>query len=685
MSRNNPRKWQRLAQRHGVQPSYIDNLGKKQTISEETLRLILAQLGASEEERGWPVIEPVAVCWHNARSHVTVRLPAREIARATLRLRMEDGGEECIPLRKLTGLRESKVEAEKIAELRLDVPELPIGYHSLVVERRDQMHEALLISAPKKLYVEPRRQWGAFMPLYAAHSRASWGAGNLGDWRSLCRWIGGLGGSVMGTLPLMAASLDGPACEPSPYSPASRLFWNEFFIDIAAVPEFKHSKAALKLAGSTELTQQIAQFRRAELIDYKAQWALRRRVLEVMARDFFSKSSARYGEFRKFLKARPEVEEYARFRAACDRAQKSWHTWGAEAKAGRLEDYSDDTKSFYLYVQWITQQQMDGVLQTCRDSGVKFYLDLPLGVNPDGFDAWRYRDFFAKGVSTGAPPDSFFTKGQDWGFAPLHPQRTRELQYRYVIDYLRFQMRHTGLLRIDHVMGLHRLWWVPHGFPASAGAYVRYLAEEWYAILSVESHRHKTTLVGENLGTVPPEVNKSMDRHGLRRMYVLQYEQPVKGPLRTPEAPVVASVNTHDMPSFAAHWRGLDLADRADLGLLPKKSAAAEKRQRERLKKNFMAFLRKQKLLRNKKADAKKVLEGALRFLAASPAETVLVTLEDLWSEERSQNVPGTSTERPNWRRKARRTIEDICSDQQLAAWLRGAMERTDPSKPETR
>ena len=140
----------------------------------------------------------------------------------------------------------------------------------------------------------------------------------------------------------------------------------------------------------------------------------------------------------------------------------------------------------------------------------------------------------------------------------------------YVIDYLRFQMKHTGLLRIDHVMGLHRLWWVPHGYPASAGAYIRYPAEELYGILSVESHRHKTTLVGENLGTVPPEVNKSMDMHGVRRMYVLQYEQQPKGSLAVPERAVVASVNTHDMPSFAPHWSAADIDDRADLGLIPK-------------------------------------------------------------------------------------------------------------------
>jgi 4-alpha-glucanotransferase len=352
--------------------------------------------------------------------------------------------------------------------------------------------------------------------------------------------------------------------------------------------------------------------------------------------------------------------------------------WSEDAKNGKLtkSDFSEEVKSFYLYVQWIAQEQMDEVLRACRETGVKFYLDLPLGVNPDGFDAWRYRGFFAPQVNAGAPPDSFFTKGQDWGFAPLHPQRTRELKFRYVIDYLRFQMRHTGLLRIDHVMGLHRLWWVPHGFPASEGAYVSYPADELYAILSVESHRHKTMLVGENLGTVPPEVNKSMDRHGLRRMYVLQYEQQPKGPLRAPEKQVVASVNTHDMPSFAAHWNGLDIDDRFDLGLIAKKDISKERKNRESARKSLVSFLRNQKLLKTARSTTEEVLDAVLRYLGKSRAETVFVTLEDLWNEERSQNVPGTSTERPNWRRKSKRTLEEVFADDELAQRLRTLLKR---------
>lgn len=661
----------REAQACGIQTSYIDNTGKKQFASEETLRLILDRFGPSKSERAVPVIEPVLVRWQNTKSQFLLRLPARELNDATFRLRVEGGEEESIPLREIAGVADRLDPTGEIAELMLDIPELPTGYHSLFLESASGTYESMLIAAPPKLYAERSRQWGAFLPMYAAHSQRSWGAGNFSDYRQLCEWLGGVGGKVMGTLPLLSAFLDRPICEPSPYSPSSRLFWNEFFVDVTAVPEFQNSTEAKKLAGSTEMNRKLASFRASEFIDYKEQWSVRRRVLELMAREFFASKPSRFAAFRTYLQERPEVEEYARFRAACDQTGVSWQNWSDQIH------YSGETKDFYLYIQWLAQEQMDELLKACRRSGVKFYLDLPLGVNPDGFDAWRYRDFFAPQISVGAPPDSFFTKGQDWGFAPLHPERTRELKYRYVIEYLRFQMRHTGLLRIDHVMGLHRLWWVPQGYPASAGAYVRYPAEELYAILSVESHRHRTTLVGENLGTVPPEVNKSMDRHGLRRMYVLQYEQKPKGDaLREPQASEVASVNTHDMPSFAAHWKGLDIEDRMDLGLIQKKNLALEKAGRATLRENLVSFLRKRRLLKTNRPNTEEVIEALLLFLSKSPAETVLVTLEDLWAEERSQNVPGTSAERPNWRRKASRTVEQIKADRKLEGFLRQLVRR---------
>jgi 4-alpha-glucanotransferase len=328
----------------------------------------------------------------------------------------------------------------------------------------------------------------------------------------------------------------------------------------------------------------------------------------------------------------------------------------------RPGDYREAAKRYHLYAQFVAQEQMDALLQAGKRSGVHLYLDLPLGVNGAGYDTWREQKLFVLNASAGAPPDVFFTKGQNWGFAPLHPQRLREQGYRYVLDYLRFQMRHTDMLRIDHVMNLHRLYWIPKGASAADGAYVTYPADELYAIFCLESHRHRTMLVGENLGTVPPEVNAAMGRHRFRKMYVLQYELPpdAKHPPRLPPKRCVASVNTHDMPPFAAFWQGDDIGDRARLRLIRGKKRREQERERTKVKESLLKFLARRGLLQKEAHDAASVLNACLRWLVSSRAETALINLEDFWLEKRQQNVPGTSTERPNWRRKARYTFEEI-------------------------
>src|SRR3990172_6909058 len=222
----------------------------------------------------------------------------------------------------------------------------------------------------------------------------------------------------------------------------------------------------------------------------------------------------------------PEVEDYARFRATGERQRAPWPSWSRPLCDGVLTegDYDERARRYHLYVQWVAREQIRVLSEHSRRAGVNLYLDLPLGVHPHSYDVWREREAFVLGVSGGAPPDVVFTQGQDWGFPPLHPEAIREQGYRYVIAYLRHQLQHTTLLRIDHVMGLHRLFWIPKGLEARDGVCVRYPAEELYAIFCLESHRHRASIVGENLGTVPAYVNSAMARHNLHRMYVLQYE-----------------------------------------------------------------------------------------------------------------------------------------------------------------
>jgi 4-alpha-glucanotransferase len=672
-----------LAQRVGIQPSHLDMTGRTRAASPRTLAALLQIWGIPAGNRDqirsalreqdlllWRrAVDPVIVAWDGRPVKTELRLPASLQGKPVkCRLAMESGEGKpivCRPKSSRISWR-IKVGREEFIAQRLALPRLPEGYHELRLEAGGQIWSSSVISAPTRGYSPPaaRKSWGAFLPMYAARSEQSLGAGSLGDWQRLSEWVASQGGKVMATLPLLAAFLDYPTCEPSPYSPASRLFWNEFYLDLPRVPEFARCGAAQALFQSSPFRRQIENFRQSELIDYRAEYAARRQVLELLAAFFFRSDSPRQRQFRRFLRERPLAEEYARFRAVCERTKTSWRNWDDRLRQGILQpgDYRESDKNYHLYVQWLAQERTTEFLKQCRASDLRFYLDLPLGVHPDGFDVWRERDAFALPASAGAPPDMFFSQGQDWGFSPLHPGRIREMGYRYLIDSLRFQMRHATMLRIDHVMGLHRLYWIPQGFPAAEGAYVSYAAEELFAILNLESHRCQTILVGENLGTVPPEVNQAMARHGLRQMCVVQFEVPREPgqPLRPPPARAVASVNTHDTPPFAAYWRGLDLELRAELGLISRTALRRELSSRRKQNLNLANFLRRKGWLKGPVLDERAVLRACLAWLGASPAEVVLVNLEDLWLETHPQNVPGTSTERPNWRRKARLTIEQI-------------------------
>ena len=686
MKSNFARQLHKLAELSGVHPSFIDAANERKTASPEVLAGVLKALGVpagNEKEirdslranRRKPYrqcLEPVTVAWDQCPAKIICHLPAKlSNKRLHLRLSFENGHVAQMALKPHV-LGSEEIGGERFVGMEFILPPLPFGYHTWKVSAGDCEYRTLILAAPTRSFSEPtaKRSWGAFLPLYAAHSDKSWGAGNFSDWERLSDWLGSQGGKVAATLPLLAEFLDYPVCEPSPYSPASRLFWNEFFLDIPSVPEFARCREAQALVRSKAFQTQLRSFRGSEFIDYRIQWAARRSVLELLAEYFFTKASPRRAEFEKFLRERPEVKSYAAFRAVCDKLKTSWHHWPQRLREGtvRKRDYDASAQQFHLYVQWLAHGQMEDLIRRTEKNGVQLYLDLPLGVNPDGYDVWCERDSFVLEASAGAPPDLFFSKGQDWGFAPLHPQRIRESGYKHVLAFLRFQMQHARLLRIDHVMGLHRLYWVPRGFDASQGTYVNYPAAELHALFNLESHRHRTRLVGENLGTVPTEVNDSLARHGWREMFVVQFQErsDPKAALWPAPALSVASLNTHDTPTFAAHWRGDDLVERVRLGLLPRHQLRGAKKNREKLKSALVKFLKAHGLLKNRNPGPQEVLRAVLAWLKAGESEIVLVNLEDLWLEKRPQNVPGTSSERPNWRRKAKFTLEQIFQDPRL-------------------
>jgi 4-alpha-glucanotransferase len=547
------------------------------------------------------------------------------------------------------------------------------GYHSMQVEASAQRQalelQTTVISAPVRCYSpsRSRKSWGVFIPLYALRSRGDWGTGDFASLNQLHQWARSLGASWMGTLPLLSTFLDHP-CEPSPYMPVSRLHWNELYIAPELEPEFAESSAVRRIAATSHWRDALRRIRQTPLVEYREAMLLKRRVLEAMAEEIHRRQSPRTKAFLQYVASNPDLNRYARFRAVHEQRGTKWTQWPTRMKDGTLTSPDSDAKRerYHRYVQWIAELQLARISNQEPTRGL--YLDFPLGVHPQGYDVWRNQRLFALSATAGAPPDDLFPGGQNWGFPPLHPEAIRKHGYRYFRDCLRHQMRHAKLLRIDHVMGLNRLYWIPEGIATRDGVYVEYRSEEMYAVLSLESHRAGTTIVGENLGTVPPAVTHAMKRHRALGMYVLQFSlsPSVKKPIVAPARERVASVNTHDTPTFAAFLRGGDISDFQRLGVFTPESAARKREDRKRV----VAALAKTFGIKDVRGSSaqRQLLSRCLRWMAESPANIAMVNLEDTWLEQRPQNIPGTGAgtknpDQPNWRRKARYTLEQILSD----------------------
>ena len=691
-------KLRQLAAAYGVRPSYQNILdGRRRQASAEVLVSILRALGAplthpdeasrAFRERRQQIFhrgpEPVSVVWDGRAGRVHLRLPAGQGIRSWgCSFRLECGGEhtwEISPGRTEPSWLAKKVSVEGSPYWEMDIRlpgSLPLGYHTLEIEAGKYHYKSLVISAPREAFVGSsglaNKSWGVFIPVYALRSEANWGVGDFGDLKALMDWVDTRGGSIVGTLPVLAAFLDEPF-NPSPYAPVSKLFWNELFLDLNNIPEIEHSPEAQSFLASEAFRVEKADLQSQALVDYRRTMALKRRVLEPLSRVMFERPSERQNEFFRYVEGHADLKDYAQFRAACDRRRASWWTWPDRLREGRLRpgDYDVDVMRYHLYVQWLAEQQIRTFAKGCNSNGQGLYLDLPLGVNSDGYDVWRERSSFVLDVSAGSPPDGFFTRGQSWGFPPMHPEKMREGGYNYLRKALRHHLAHACVLRIDHVMGLHRLFCVPRGYEPRDGAYVQYPAEEMYAILALESARNSAMIVGEDLGTVPGYVRPAMARHKIQRMYVLQFEVSPneKEALSRPSEDSLAALNTHDMPPFASFWEGLDVEDRVDLHLLDQEGAVAELSSRSKLRNALVRYLR---LARRQGVEPSivDVLKAALQYLGKSPNRLAILNLEDLWFEKQPQNVPGTCNERPNWKRKSRYDLRQIMKMREVGEML---------------
>lgn len=558
---------------------------------------------------------------------------------------------------------QGQVHCVRTAHVALD----EIGYHSARWRVLGSQGEALAISAPERAWGSPgtgARRWGVFAPVYGLASSESGQAGDLGSLRKLFAAVERRGGRYVATLPILAQFLDEP-CVFSPYSPASRLYWNEMYLDLAPLA----AQAGLAAPTAPPIVP-------GTLIDHRAQYHWRRLAFDPIAERIAAQPalSAQIDAWAQTT----GVYDYAAFRAVGEQRRTGWSEWGApwrdgtplvETRSQAIALGADGARlTTHVVAQWAMQQQLEAL----SGGSVSLYLDLPVGVNCDAYEVWRYRNLFLTELAAGAPPDPLFLGGQNWGLPPLSPVALRRDRYRYFIRCVQHHMKVAGMLRIDHVMGLFRLYCVPSGRPATDGVYLRYHAEELLAILALESHRAQCALVGEDLGTVPDQVRPAMARHGLFRLHVGQWFLPARVGERPGPSPseAVASLNTHDTATFAGWWRGADIDDRRDLDLITADQEATERVERDTARAALLAFTSSETAggANDALTEVERAMVAATADLAHGAAEVVLVALDDLALEPFPHNVPGTTTQRPNWQRRVDRWSDALDPDRAAPA-----------------
>lgn len=680
----------RLAAALGVELAYWDTGGHRHVATPDALVAVLRSMGAPVEHperlddlrrhvglEGVRPLEPVVVHWlGRPEVRVDVRLREGQAHRELVWVVEHEGGgttEGSVRVDDAPEVARHDLDGRTWSVRRLELPVhagLAPGYHRLSIVVGGERHEATLVAAPEQV-AQPdpaERVWGVLAPVYALPPSGPTGPG-VRDLAELGRWTDAHGGRVVATLPMLATYLDEP-CDPSPYTPVSQRFWNELYLDVEATPELAASEAARALLAEPARRDALRRLAADELFDHRAQYRLVRPVLDELARTFFA-GAPDSAEFERWLAADPAAGRYATFRAATEASGTGWHAWDVppgEVPAGT--DPDGPAARFHQYAQWRMRTQMADLARDLGGRDQRLYLDLPVGTHGDGFDTWSQHDLFAWGCGVGAPPDDFFGGGQNWGFPPVNPLQARAQGHRHFAACIRHHMSAAGILRLDHVMGLHRLYWVPDGAGAKDGVYVRYPQEELMAVLAVESARSDCRVVGEDLGTVPDEVRHALDRHGLLGMFVSQFQLPdAHGRMAVPGDRQVASLDTHDTPTFAGWMRGLDVGIRQDMGLLDEHDTATAYRDRQRDADRTIDVLREAGLL-GERCDEHAILVALLRWLGASPAAAVLVGADDLVGETDPQNVPGTGLDRPNWVRKLKRSVADLAADPSVGAAL---------------
>ncbi len=707
-----------LARAHGIVGSYRAYDGSLRSTDDDTRVALLAAMGIDansgasaraalqrlETERSTELLPQVSV------------LPVGADALGALALRLGAKGRGTVEYRiELTSEAGAVLVSEGRAHVQGDVLRLPVpaaarlsaGYHQL----RCQLDGALQLEATQRLIITPhsgygtsqalgeRRGFGVISHFYALHRQGGFGVGDLGDLGSVIRAAAGGGADFVGTQPLHAVDNHAPVV--SPYFPLSRLYRNPIYLELGSVPELVSCTAARQRLGSAALQTTLEQLRSRPRLDYAAAWEAKRSVLVLLHEEFtarqLGKGTERDRHYAAFLAEQGSaLSDFALFCALGEQLGGTLtpcfdlRRFPAElrdprgAAAAQARAQLAKAVSFHCYLQFELDRQLGAAQAAARAAGMRIglYGDLAVGNAPGSSDLWSQPQLFASGVSLGAPPDAYSAQGQSWGLVPLLPAALRAGRYEYWSALCRQAMRHHGMLRIDHVMGLLRQFWVPDGVPASQGAYVRCAFEELAGIAALESERAQTLIVGEDLGLVPLGLRERMAELGMLRSQVLYFEHEHDGSFTAPERyaqGALATVNTHDLPPIAGFWQGTDLLATRELGGLREPALwQAAQAEREDAKRRLLHLLETHGWQAERmQSSLPELINALLRVLAGSRAVLTAVSLDDLCLETEPLNVPGFADARlPAWSRRARLSTEALVADPTLISLLEACVRR---------
>jgi 4-alpha-glucanotransferase len=703
---------ERLADAVGIVPKYLDQTGKEwRETSAESRAALLAAMGinastqeaadvalrALRAEERKELVAPVRVIEQlgdeTATRHAAVRLASSpsDAASWQIALTLESGE-----------TYEDRGQWPKGNRADLPIPwpaDPPLGYHRLRVtittRGQEQVSEQALIIVPPRCKL-PReilpngRAFGLVANLYTVRSDRNWGVGDFTDLKELIEWTGETGGAFVGVNPLHALANRGG--DISPYSPVSRLFRNPLYIDVDAIPELHAVPKVAQRLDRPEFEAELDELREGKLVRYEAVMSLKMPVLEELHRVFLTRErdakTERAAAYQAYVRAQdPELTRFATFVAIAEAHDGwNWREWpealqSASSDAVRqFQQEHAERIDLHRWIQFELDRQLGEVAKVARNDGlpIGLYQDLAIGTSPTGADAWAMPELFVQGANIGAPPDPYSASGQNWGLPPIDPRALRRDRYRYFIRLVQSGFRHAGALRIDHVMGLFRLFWIPEGKTGKEGAYVRYPSDDLLGILALESVRHNALVVGEDLGTVPKEVPPALQKWGVLSSKVLYFEHEKRGGFRAAEKyePLaLATANTHDMATLAGFWAARDIDERARVGLIEGDEALKQaKEEREKDKRDLLTRLARDGILQAARApNDPGVLRGAIHeFLCRTPAALVGLALDDLAGETEAVNLPGVGPDQhASWQRKMSMTIDEMRDSADVRAALR--------------